>query len=138
MVAQIAASVRTAEADSTGNLLNNAKIRIYSGSAPADVDSAATGTLLAELTMGADAFGAASDDGTNATITANAITDDSSADATGTAGYFRVVDSAGTTTRMQGTVTGTGGGGDMELSNTAITAGGVVQCSSFLYRRPQL
>lgn len=137
MALQIAASVRTAEADATGTLLNNAKIRIYSGAAPADVDSAASGTLLAELTMAADAFGAASDDGTNSTVTAASITDDSSADATGTAGYFRAVDSAGTTTHMQGTVTAASGGGDMELTNTSITGGGVVSCSSFTYSRGQ-
>lgn len=135
---QLAASLRTIECDATGNDLNDAKIRIYDGTPPADVDSALSGnTLLAELTMGADAFGAASDDGTNATATANAITSDSSADNTGTASFFRVLNSAGTVTKMQGTVTATGGGGDMQLSTVSITAGGTVSCSSFLYRRPQ-
>ena len=49
--------------------------------------------------------------------------EDLSADATGTAGHFRLYDSAGTTCHLQGTVTATGGGGDMEVSSTSFTAG---------------
>lgn len=137
MALTIAAAARLLKADAIGDNLNSGLIRIYSGAKPADPDSAPSGTLLAELTFGADAFGAATDDGTLATAVANAITDDSSADATGTAGYFRVTDSLGTTYYFDGTVTGTGGGGDMELNNINITAGGVVGVSSFNYREGQ-
>ena len=63
------------------------KLRIYDGSRPA-TGGAAT-TLLAELTFGDPAFAAAA----AGVLTANAITDDSSADAAGTATWFRVVDS---------------------------------------------
>ncbi len=48
---------------------------------------------------------------------------DSSADATGTAGHFRIYDSGGTTCHIQGTVTATGGGGDMTVDSTSFTAG---------------
>jgi hypothetical protein len=40
--------------------------------------------------------------------------------AAGDAGYFRLVDSAGTTCHIQGSVTATGGGGDMTLDNINI------------------
>ena len=77
------------------------KLRIYeSGSSPpANADAAIAGTLLAELTFGTPAFGAA-DDGD---LTAEAITPDSDANAAGTADYFRIWDSAGTTCYFQGT-----------------------------------
>lgn len=139
MALQVAADLRKKEADATGNDLNNALIRIYDGTAPADVDSAlGANTLLAELTFGADAFPVATDDGTDASITANTITGDSSADATGNASFFRVVDSAGTTTKMQGSCTIDGGGGDMTMgASVSITSGVAVNCTSFVYKRPQ-
>lgn len=49
----------------------------------------------------------------------------------GTAGYFRIVDSAGTTCHLQGTVTATGGGGDMTIDNTSIASGQTVNVTSF-------
>lgn len=71
-----------------------ASIRIYGGGGiPADADAAVLGTLLAELTMSAVAFGAAIDSAPGATATAATITGDSSADATGTAEYFRIFQS---------------------------------------------
>lgn len=61
------------------------RINVYTGSQPATADTAATGTLLGTLTLSSDAFGASS----SGTITANAITSDSAADASGTPGYIR-------------------------------------------------
>lgn len=63
-----------------------ARINVYTGSQPADANDAATGTLLATLTPGSDVFAAAS----GAAIAANAITQDSSADNSGTPGWVRV------------------------------------------------
>jgi len=57
---------------------------------------------------------------------------DASADATGTAAHFRIYDSGGTVCHMQGTVTGTGGGGDIELNNTSIASTQVVSITSFV------
>jgi hypothetical protein len=56
---------------------------------------------------------------------------DSSADNAGTAAHFRIYDSAGTTCHMQGTVTATGGGGDMEVDNTSFAAGQQFSVTSF-------
>lgn len=108
---------------------NAALLRIYSGAQPADADTAASGTLLAELTCGSPFAPAASAEGVS---TANAITQDSSANATGTAGYFRLVKSDGTTVVCDGTVTATGGGGQLELVTTSIVSGQPVQVTSFV------
>lgn len=116
-------------------------IKIYTGTKPATADMAPTGTLLGTLTLSADAFAAAA--GTSAvSITANAITSDTSADASGTAGWFRVqlTGDLGTTNttdkRLDGTITATGSGGDMTLDNVNIVAGGVIACSSFVITQP--
>src|SRR5678816_2508852 len=96
----------------------SAKLRIYSGSRPATGGTATT--LLAELTCSASAFAAAASSGV---LTLNAVTADSSADATGTATWFRIV-------KSDGTVTATGGGGDLELDSTSIVTGGTVSIST--------
>jgi hypothetical protein len=56
---------------------------------------------------------------------------DSSADATGTAGHFRIYDSTGTTCHLQGTVTATGGGGDLTLDNISIASGQSITINTF-------
>lgn len=105
----------------------SALLRIYSGSRPADADTAVSGTLLAELTCDATAFaGSAS----NGVLTANSITSDSSANATGTATHFRLVASNGTTVVMDGDC-GTSGS-DLNLTTTSITSGQPVQVTSFV------
>lgn len=79
------------------------------------------------------AFGAAA---TGTATANNPPFEDSDADNTGTAAVFRVED-RDETEIFQGTVTGTGGGGDMELSSTSITAGDAVRINSFTYTAPQ-
>lgn len=98
-------------------------LRIYDGTRPA-TGGAAT-TLLAELTF-SDPSSAAASDGV---LTASAITQDSSANATGTATWFRVVDSAATFV-MDGNV-GTSGS-DLNLTTTSITATQPVSVTSFV------
>lgn len=113
-----------------------AVIEIYAGSVPADADASGAGlTLLASLTMSATAFGAAADDTPGAIVTAAAITDDSSADATGTASCFRVKTQTGGTVVYQGTV-GTSSA-DLILNTVSITAGSVVSISSFTILLPE-
>lgn len=102
---------------------NSGKLRIYSGTQPATGGTATT--LLAELTLNATFAPAAS----GAVLTLNAITQDSAADATGTASWFRIVKSDGTTIVMDGTV-GTSGA-DLNLNTTSIVVGGPVAVTSF-------
>lgn len=106
------------------------RLRIYSGTPPADVNAALSGnTLLADLSMSDPAFGAAS----GGVSTAAAITSDSSADATGTATFHRVGawDGVTFTPIFQGSV-GTSGS-DLNLSNTSITLGGTIAVTSLTY-----
>lgn len=69
---------------------------IYDGTQPVDVDTVVTTqVILAELLLSDPAFGAAVDGIGKVTATANAISDDVSANNTGTATWFRVYDSNG-------------------------------------------
>jgi hypothetical protein len=65
------------------------------------------------------------------TMTKNGTWQDTSANGTGTAGYFRIFDNAGTTCHIQGTVTLTGGGGDMTVDNTSFVTGQAFLVSTF-------
>lgn len=129
---RITNAVASGMADIIGAAVNSGKLRIYDGTIPTNADTAVGAqTLLAELTMNADAFPAAS----NGVLTANAITSDASADATGTASWFRLTDSAGTTTYLDGTV-GTSGE-DMNLNTTSIVSGAAVAITSFTITVPK-
>lgn len=113
-----------------------AVINLYSGTMPTDSDTALSGnTLLAQLTMSATAFGASSDANPGGRITAAAITADSSADATGTATFFRVLTQNAGTVTMQDTA-GTSGTG-LVLNTTAITAGSTVSITSATVTVPE-
>ena len=102
----------------------SALLRIYDGSRPATGGTATT--LLAELTCNAT-FAAGASSGA---LTLNAITQDSSANATGTATWFRIVASNGTTHVLDGNV-GTSGS-DLNLTTTSIVATQPVSVTSFI------
>ena len=128
MALQYSVTVRNAQLDAVETTVGTAPLlRIYSGSAPANCAAAASGTLLAEATLPSD-WMAAANSGTKAL---SGTWQDASANATGTAGHWRLYDSGGTTCHAQGTVTATGGGGDMTLDNTSIASGQSVTITSF-------
>lgn len=102
-------------------------LRIYTGSQPADCATAASGTKLVEMTLPAD-FMAAASGGSKAL---SGTWSDTSADDTGTAGYYRIYDSGDTTCMEQGSVTVTGGGGDLTLSSVSVVAGLPVSITGF-------
>lgn len=97
----------------------SAVLKIRSGAKPTATADADSGTVLATLSLPADWMAAASSGSKSKTGTWS----DSSADAAGTAGHFRLYASDGTTCHIQGSVTITGGGGDMEVDNTSFAAG---------------
>jgi|SRR6185295_8192985 len=102
-------------------------MKIRTGSAPANPAAADSGTVLATITLPSDWL-------TNPGTGAKALSgtwEDTSADATGTAGHFRIYDSGGNTCHIQGTVTATGGGGDLTLDNTSIATAQDVKVTSF-------
>lgn len=101
----------------------SALLRFYDGTRPATGGTATT--LLAELTCNAT-FAAAAASGV---LTLNAITGDASANATGTATWFRIVQSGGSTHVLDGNV-GTSGS-DLNMNAVAFTSGAAVDVSSF-------
>lgn len=104
-------------------------IAIRSGAQPTNVGDADTGTLLGTCTFGDPAFG----DASTGVATANAITSDSSADASGTAGHFRIKDSDG---NIHSDGTCGQGSGDLSFDNNVIVAGGVIAISSITVTVP--
>ena len=111
--------------DTVLNALNGGTIKLYTGTQPANCDTAVSSqTLLASLALSATAFAAAS----AGTKTANAITS-ATAGATGTAMWFRAFKSDGTTAVIDGSV-GTSGA-DLNLPTTSINSGDTVSISSW-------
>lgn len=92
------------------------------------ISTAAFSVLLATLPFSNSAFGAA----TGGVATASAITSDTNADNTGTAAVFKINDRDAAEV-LRGTVTATGGGGDIQLSSVSIVAGDTVSISSMTY-----
>lgn len=124
------AAFKNAILDSTPDLntmFNGGAVVIRTGAAPG-AGNAATGTALATFTVGAAQWAAASSGQRLLTAT---ITD-SSADNTGTAGYFRLTSSTGTYV-LEGDCTGIGGGGAMELITTSIVATQPVDLTAFTF-----
>jgi hypothetical protein len=114
------------EADFIGTAAASGYIRIYTGTQPTDADTAiGAQVLLATLRFGATAFPAA----VAGVLTANAITSDTNAAATGTAAWARILKSDGTSTLFDGTV-GTSAA-NVVINSVAISAGATVSCSSF-------
>lgn len=120
MAFQYSVTVRNNKLDSFETTVGtSARMKIFTGSPPADCATADSGTLLADLTLPTDWMAAASA-GTKAK---SGTWQDASADGTGTAGYFRIYESTAVTCHAQGTITITSGGGDMEVDNTSFATG---------------
>jgi hypothetical protein len=120
--------------DAMTTLLNSGSLRIYGGSQPALNGAVSGGTLLSTLPFGTTAFAASTASGGTVTATANAITA-GTAVTTGTAGFFGLLKSDGTTVVATGSV-GTSGA-DLNMDSTSISSGAVVSCSSFTISQAQ-
>jgi hypothetical protein len=122
-----------AAADAVCVLANTGYLRIYDGTQAADADTAVGAqVLLAELRFGATAFAGAA----AGVATANAITPDSSANASGTASWFRVLKSDGTTALWDGSV-GTATA-NLILNSVAISSGAAVSVSAFTFTQSKV
>lgn len=125
MALSISTAARNAAVDALTALLNAGgagSITIYTGAKPADPATAASGTVLATLTLPNPAFGASASGTANLGNVASVT-----ATATGTAGWFRAKSGAGTAV-LDGTVGANGA--DLNLNSTAITSGGTVSITS--------
>jgi hypothetical protein len=128
MALQYSVSVRNAQLDAIETTVGtSAVLKIFTGSPPADVATADSGSVLATFTLPSDWMAAAS----SGSKAKSGTWEDTSADGTGTAGHWRLYATDGTTAHAQGTITVTGGGGDMTLDNTSITTGQNVTITSF-------
>ena len=117
---QLSVAVRNARLDAIETAIGaSAVLKIRTGAPPANCGTADSGTVLATLTLPSDWMAAAS----SGAKAMSGTWSDASADNTGTAAHFRLYASDGTTCGLQGTVTATGGGGDLTVDNTSFAAG---------------
>lgn len=120
MSTQLSTAVRDALLDQIEATIGTTPIlEVRTGSVPATCATAASGTLLASITLPSDWMAASS----SASKSKSGTWQDASANNTGTAAHYRIYDSTGTTCHIQGTVTATGGGGDLEVDNTSFASG---------------
>lgn len=128
MAVNLSTAVRNARLDVIETTIGTGAIlEVRSGTKPANCAAADSGTLLASITCPSDWLAAASG-GAKALL---GTWNDLSADASGTAGHFRVKDSGLVACHMQGSITATGGGGDMTLSSTTLVAAQAFAVTTF-------
>lgn len=130
MTVQFSATVRNARLDAIETAIGvSAVLKIRTGAAPANCAAADSGTVVATLNLPSDYMAAAS----GGTKSMTGTWQDSSADATGTAAHWRLYASDGTTCHAQGTVTATGGGGDLTVDNTSFASGQSFSVTSWTF-----
>ncbi len=131
MTVSLSTTIRNAMMDSiTTTAGTTCKLRLYTGTRPANPAAAITGTLLGELTCNATFAPAAS----GGVLTLNAITQDSAADATGTCTHFRLWKTDGTTALIDGDVSTSAS--DLNLNTVSIVTGGPITVTSFVLTAP--
>jgi len=128
MAIKMSETVRNARLDAIETAIGtSAVLKIRTGNPPTNITDADSGSVLATMNLPSDWMA-------NAASGSKALAgtwQDATADGTGTAGHFRIYASNGTTQHLQGSVSGTGGGGDMELDNTSITTNQTVTVTTF-------
>lgn len=127
MAIQYSVAVRNAQLDAVESTISTTGVlKLFTGAAPANCAAANSGTELFSETLPLDWMAAAAS-GSKAL----SGTWQSTGLAAGTAAHFRLYASDGTTCHIQGTVTATGGGGDMTLDNAVIAVGQTITISTF-------
>lgn len=117
----IAQEIRAAIANGS---TRNPKLEIYDGNEPAQMGQTITDTLLSEHDL-TTTVGTIS----NGVITFGVITDDPSANNSGTAGWARILDRTGAEV-LYLSVTQSGGGGNIQLNTVNISTGLPVSITS--------
>ncbi len=120
MAVQNSVAVRNARLDADeATIGTSAVLKLRTGAQPTDCAAADSGTVIATINLPSDWMAAAS----SGAKSKSGTWQDTSADASGTIAHYRLYASDGTTCHEQGTVTNTGGGGDMTLDNVVVNAG---------------
>lgn len=128
MAIQFGVLVRNARLDAIETTVGTAPVlRIYTGAQPADCATAASGTQLVTMSLPSDWLATAAS-GSKA-IAGGPWS--GSGGAAGSAGYFRIWNTAVSVCHMQGSITATGGGGDMTLDNISIAVSQAVAVNTF-------
>jgi len=130
MTIKIGVTTQNNQTDAFVDQYDGGNLKIYTGSQPATADTSPSGTLLVTVTLPTPAFGSSSS-GT----AAKSGTWSASASGTGTAGWFRL-QTSGNTKPLDGSVTVTGGGGNVTLDNVSITTLQVVTITAFNVTQP--
>ena len=127
MAVKVSTAVKNAELDAIETAIGaSAVLKLRTGAVPTNISDADSGSVVATLNLPANWMADASG-GSKALA---GTWQDASA-AGGTVGHFRIYANDGTTQHMQGTVTATGNGGDLTLSDVVVTAGQAVTITSF-------
>lgn len=130
MAIQFSLGVRTARGNSIETTIGTAaRLSLRTGAPPATCATADSGTEIIRYTLASD-WAAAFASGA-ATPWLNNLPLTGAATGTGTLGHYRFYASDGTTCHIQGTITATGGGGDMTVDNTSVTSGQTVNVTGF-------
>lgn len=131
MAIQMSVTVRNARLDAIETAIGTSpSLEIRTGAAPASCAAADSGTVVSTLALPSDWMAAASGGSKSLAGTWQ----DLSADALGTAAHFRI--KQGATCHFQGTVTITGGGGDLQVNNTSFAPGQQFDITSFTLTEP--
>lgn len=131
MTIQYSTALRNAQLDQIETVAGaSARLHLYSGALPANCAAAANGSLLINMALPADYMDAAAA-GAKAKAGTWSGAGLAAAGSGTNIGYFRIMDSTGTTCHMQGTVTITGGGGDMTIDNVNVAQNQVVTVGTF-------
>ena len=130
MALQFSVAVRNARLDAIETAIGpGAKLQLFTGGVPVNCGSPDGGTKLAEWVLAADWSAPAAGGSKTITLPGAAAL----GLANGAAGHYRLTDAAGTTCGEQGTVTGTGGGGDATMDNLNIALGQPVNLTSWTW-----
>jgi hypothetical protein len=132
MTIQVSEGLENARLDAVETYIGVLPILILrSGTPPADVAAADTGTLLAFIPLPSDWMNAAASRAKTLAGSWSGV-----GVAPGTIGHFRIIGGPGSpaTPQLQGTVTATGGGGDMTVDNVSVAEGQVVNVTTFTLR----
>jgi hypothetical protein len=134
MSLQFSVAVRNAMLNSIETTIGtSAVLTVRTGAPPATCATADSGTLLASISLASDWADAAA---SGAKILSGLPVSDSSINATGTAGHWRLYASDGTTCHAQGTVTVTGGGGDLTVDSTSFVSGQAFNVTGWTWTAP--
>ena len=118
MTIQLSQAVRNGMLDAWETAIGvSAVVKLRSGAQPADTSASDSGTVIATFTLASD-WAAAAASGSKSF--SSLPLQDLSADAAGTLGHYRIYATGGTTCHEQGSITATGGGGDMTVDNTVV------------------